>query len=170
MWMKTSTAKKRKNVPIHTTEDHSGLEKDQLQNLAALDALTGCGSTSFFVECCKKLCYKVFQQYHGLLKSLGTGDLTNGTPRDAVIFNCKLCSVQYCGTVDMARSVMLRTDHKPKALPPTSDVHFSHQLSLQLSHKLSGPNIRQQFGNKLICSTSNYLHPRPWDGGLRTTC
>ena len=48
----------------------------------------------------------------------------------------------------------------PGTLPPANDA-----LALLT---VSRPTVRQKFGNKVICSTHNSLHLRPWDGGWRT--
>ena len=81
LWMRSSTAKQRKYIPIRET--YNNLPTGAAESLVALHTLTGCDTTSFFVNIGKRTAWKIFKESHHLLSDLGVGDLSNDTIKSA---------------------------------------------------------------------------------------
>lgn len=73
IWIKTSTAKERKYVPVHAVVEQLQMEPQVLELLPGFHALTGSNSTSYIVGHSKKTCWEVFIEYSHLLSGLGKG-------------------------------------------------------------------------------------------------
>jgi hypothetical protein len=122
VWMRAGTSKKQKHIPIHTIAAEL---VNMLSSLPAFHSLTGSDTTSFLAGHTKKSCWNAFKEHHGLLSSLGKGDLTDQACSDAEAFICKVYKVD-AESVDHARSVLFAQARPLGTLPPTHDALSFH--------------------------------------------
>ena len=79
--MRSGTAKQWKYIPLRET--YNNLPTGAAESLVAFHALTGCDTTSFFVNTEKRTAWKILKESHHLLSDLGVGDLSDDTIKSA---------------------------------------------------------------------------------------
>lgn len=126
LWLKAGTAKKRKYIPVHTMVENMPYGPTILENMLAFHALTGSDTTSYISGHSKKTSWKVFQQHHELLSSLGKYELDHDTANDAESFFCRLYNIPNVDSVDKVRAILFTKSHTPESLPPTHDALLFH--------------------------------------------
>ena len=126
LWMLSGTAKKQQYIPIDTV--FNTLSQGVATKLLAYHALTGCDTTSFFVNHGKKSSWKAFMKHHQLLENLGVGELTDETIQTSETFVCRMYGVHNADSVDAARHVLFSKTAKAEGMCPTSDALRFHLM------------------------------------------
>ena len=104
LWMRSGTAKQHKYIPIRET--FNNLPRGAAGSLSAFHALTGCDTTSFFVNIRKKTAWKIFKESHHLLSDLGVGSLRDYTIKSAEKFVCRMYGIQKSDSTNSARHLL----------------------------------------------------------------
>lgn len=126
LWMMSGTSKKRRYIPIDAV--FNKLPNGSAGSLLAFHALTGCDTTSYIANNTKRSSWKIFKDYHALLKNVGIGELTEETIKSSETFVCRIYNVHRTDSVDAARHLLFSKMGKPEAVPPTSDALCFHLM------------------------------------------
>ena len=154
LWMRSGTAKQRKYIPIRET--FNNLPRGAAGSLLAFHALTGCDTTSFFVNIGKKTAWKFFKESHRLLSDLGVGSLRDDTIKSAEKFVCRMYGIQKSDSTNSARHLLFSKTWKPEALPPTHDALRFHLMRV---------HYQAMIWRKANCPAPNL--PTPTDSGWK---
>ena len=108
----------------------NNLSRNSYTALLQFHALTGCDTTSYFANHTKQLSWKVFKEYHNLLKNLGIDELTEETIKSAEAFVCRMYNVHWTDSINAARHMLFSKTSKPEVMSPTSDALHFHLMRI----------------------------------------
>jgi hypothetical protein len=122
--MMSSTAKKRKYIPIKDIFDKLPIEATV--SILPFHAPTGSDKTSYICNHIQQSAWKVFLKHHTLLVGAGEGELTDEKLTAVETFVCRMYNREHVDSVHMARLIMFSKAGKPRTMAPTSDALQLH--------------------------------------------
>ena len=124
--IKSRTSNKRRYTPIDAV--FNKLPRRYAASLLAFHTFTGCDTTAYIANHNKRSSWKIYKEYHGLLKNLGIGEITDETIKYLETFVCRIYNVHRTDSIDAAPHLLCSKTGTPEPMAPASDA-----LSFQLT-------------------------------------
>ena len=113
--MKSGTSKERLHIPTDAVLNK--LIRGSAASLLTCNALTVCHTTCYIANHARRSSWKIFKDYHGFLKNLGIGDLTEETLKSPETFVCRIYNVYRTDSIDAARLLLFSETGSQKQSP-----------------------------------------------------